>query len=61
MNERIERSVVLRLLKVGGFKKKKIRTQHPDSNSPRNLALRHEYAQQIAQYRNSNTRICYYD
>jgi hypothetical protein len=40
LNAKIERSVVLRLLKLNGYKKKKIKMYIKDRNSPLNLALR---------------------
>jgi hypothetical protein len=53
--------VVLRLLKVGGFKKKKIRAVHPDCNNPRSLSVRREYALLLRQWQNSHARVVYYD
>lgn len=61
MNERIERSVVLRLLKMGGFKKKKAILTPKDSNSPINIQMRQKYANRLRHYQCQGYRICYYD
>lgn len=50
MNARIERSVVLRLLKMCGFKKKKVRGVCKDRNTSLSLALRAEYAQKFTSH-----------
>lgn len=50
MNARIERSVVLRLLKMCGFKKKKVRGICKERNTALSLSLRYEYARKYREY-----------
>lgn len=50
MNARIERSVVLRLLKMCGFKKKKVRGICKERNTPLSVSLRCEYARKYREY-----------
>ena len=40
LNTKIERSVVLRLLKAGGFSKKRLKYQDPSRNLAENVVLR---------------------
>lgn len=60
MNARIERSVVLRLLKMCGFKKKKVRGVCKERNTSQSLNLRCEYAQRFKEYSQS-FQIFYFD
>lgn len=61
MNARIERSVVLRLLKMCGFKKKKVRGVCKERNSSLSIALRCEYAHKYREYATQNFEMFYLD
>jgi hypothetical protein len=61
MNARIERSVVLRLLKMCGFKKKKVRGACKERNTSLSITLRCENANKYQEYAAQNFEMFYFD
>lgn len=61
MNARIERSVVLRLLKMCGFKKKKVRGISKQRNTPLSINLRYQYGMKYRYYLNQKFTCYYFD
>ena len=61
MNARVERSVVLRLLKAHGYKKKRVRWSGADRNSQELKEQRYEYALKLKALEDEGCSVYYYD